>query len=354
MKFESIKIEGDIKGRIVKDIRKSLLQRIEAQIRGGRFQTSFDNKYHIALTIDKGGDHVVFGLLLGSCSVINSPDSMLLAGILKGDETYQNLKLFQQLYDQLKNLQTIMINGQEIDVLQFLVSDIKIFKIVLGLRCNHSKKPCCICEKDAETIFAMYNDTIGKKREFKSVNPEICQDNVALISWIDSGCIIIPFLHFLLGTVPKILKEIKLELMKHEHLEVTIQSLTEDEEEISYLNHKINEIKTIHQQWSNLFNNEPIENDNDDSFFVCDSSICIAKIKNVPLPSRVPRANYTMLDVIKYKKQNYHSICECINSNDLKSFVKKNFKTENHTVEQIESTILQEIKHGEAESEDSF
>uniref|UniRef100_A0AC34RB20 Uncharacterized protein n=1 Tax=Panagrolaimus sp. JU765 TaxID=591449 RepID=A0AC34RB20_9BILA len=351
--FQTIGIEGDVPVRMLTNIREIINQRIAVQISNENFQHLTENKYFIGLSIDRGGEYILFTISLGSCRNINSPKSMILIGLMKGKENRENLQLFENLYQQLKELKSIIVDQEETEVIQFLNCDLKMDKLLLGLRSGHSKNPCVVCEDDAEGIFKCYKETTGKLRNYEVQNAEISQDLPALIDWIPANRVCVPFLHTLLGIVPKILNELKLELMKKEQIDIVDYSYTEEEQdEIDRILTKIEEIQSLHDEWLNFYNAQNHEEDEERSSTSCDSDVCIGKLKNATIPKRVPRKSYKILDVVKSKKKFFHTICQTLSSDSLKKFKQKEFVPTLYGIEEIETTVLAEIKQAETEGED--
>lgn len=88
-------IDQSVVGKTLDNVEKRIIQRIREQILDGHPFELIKGKYRTGLTMDKGGEHVVFGILLGSCKKISSPDVILIAGILKGDKSYKKFAFTQ-------------------------------------------------------------------------------------------------------------------------------------------------------------------------------------------------------------------------------------------------------------------
>lgn len=112
--------------------------------------------------------------------------------------------------------------------------------------------------------------------------PDICQDQVPIIDQIEADCIAIPFLHFLLGVIPKILKELKIKLMREDSLKIVESNpMTEEEQqEINELNTKLNNMKLIHEEWLTFFDKEMIEEEIEGSIFLINNCFSIPKTRS--------------------------------------------------------------------------
>uniref|UniRef100_A0AC35FDT5 Uncharacterized protein n=1 Tax=Panagrolaimus sp. PS1159 TaxID=55785 RepID=A0AC35FDT5_9BILA len=352
--------QDGVMGAVLSDVVKAITLRIQRQKKSGTFILNSNEKFQVCVVEDKGGDYTSIGIIFNSLWKRNSPDAMLFAGIYKGNESRENLIVAFKghIYDKLNNLKFITVDNERIEIEIFKIADLKMLKIFNGIRQGNAKHSCIVCTLPNDKTFLQLLISIFEKRNFNIINKDICQDDVTLMSSIDSDHIVLPLLHIYLGIVSQIIKIMVMELRRIEFdLEKNFAEdadENENEEELESLQDQLIEAEELQEQWKLFFQHIDIRHedavDDDDEFEdddgFCMASNCIVKITNMPLPERITHTAQPTPSILKCKrtKQFYHTVCVGMNSEAAKNQKKRDFVADEVCFDTVKKVVEEEIK----------
>uniref|UniRef100_A0A914P4M3 Uncharacterized protein n=1 Tax=Panagrolaimus davidi TaxID=227884 RepID=A0A914P4M3_9BILA len=118
----------------VKSLREVIKQRVQAQIKSGRFPKNL-KILQLCIGFDKGGTSTKMGLMMGSIRRRNGPRGMSLLALYEGNESPEELTAaFGSIIEDCKNIKMIQIGDRKIYVRFRFTGDLKCLKACLGLK----------------------------------------------------------------------------------------------------------------------------------------------------------------------------------------------------------------------------
>uniref|UniRef100_A0AC34FUL1 Uncharacterized protein n=1 Tax=Panagrolaimus sp. ES5 TaxID=591445 RepID=A0AC34FUL1_9BILA len=381
--LKSFVLDNGIVGAKLEKPAEAITNRFKMQIESGQFIPKEGEKAPMCLVADGGGEHIVIGAIFGSIEKRHAPDAFLVLGVLKGSESRENFDgafggkliisinmsniIIADMAELLGQLKKININGIEIELDWFLTGDIKLLKILLGLRQGNAKNPCVVCVEPAEKSFKFIKDETYPYRNFNEMNSDVCQDNLPFFNFIEYDHIVPPGLHQFLGTVDKLLKTLALELRRLEMIEngnemsELLKDIEEDDEKLQKLIMELNQAEETAKEWNNYYQSaltknsacNANENNSDDEECdidkgICNASNCIVKITEIPLPQRLGKAAETLK--CKTTKKYFHTVCVGLDTKAVKNQKKRSFEG----IEVSDEVIFQTINNEAAEADAKF
>lgn len=121
-------------------------------------------------------------------------------------------KVFREIAEEIVTLTSIIIpeTNRTLRLEWFFTGDLKLLKIVCGIRPSTARNPCVLCVQPAETTFGNMVPMPAAERAYLAVNQAVCQDYDTIFRAIDVWHIVPPGLHLFMGAAERL----RLELLK--------------------------------------------------------------------------------------------------------------------------------------------
>lgn len=181
-------------GAKVRSVRDVLLHRLDSQRIGGIVEDSCSS-VQVCLVADKGASTVKLGALLSTSRSVNAPSNMSLLAIYEGNEDRELMqKVFREIADEVFSLTSIVLpeTNRTIGIDWFFTGDLKLLKIVCGIRPSNARNPCVVCVQPAESTFGNMVPSPAVERAYLAVNQAVCQDGETIFRNIDVWHIVPP------------------------------------------------------------------------------------------------------------------------------------------------------------------
>lgn len=292
----------------VRSLREVIKQRVQAQIKSGRFPKNL-KILQLCIGFDKGGTSTKMGLMMGSIRRRNGPRGMSLLALYEGNETPEELTAaFGSIIEECRNIKMIQIGDRKIYVRFRFTGDLKCLKACLGLKSGNAKYPCLYCLQQKEKNFGSFPAGVGAKREHYHMNigTSTGQGHAGCLSWISPEQIVIPSLHLLMGVAESLFDHLISRIITRKAVgDINIPDFSKLREKNSHVvearenleneREKLNSWKTIAEKLRSGILPIPetrypdgIDESNAEDWMgdICGCSTCVAEITDLVIPSR--------------------------------------------------------------------
>uniref|UniRef100_A0A914Q1U2 Uncharacterized protein n=1 Tax=Panagrolaimus davidi TaxID=227884 RepID=A0A914Q1U2_9BILA len=359
----------------VRSLREVIKQRVQAQIKSGRFPQNL-KILQLCIGFDKGGTSTKMGLMMGSIRKRNGPRGMSLLALYEDNESPEELTAaFASIIEECKNIKMIQIGDRKIYVCFRFTGDLKCLKACLGLKSGNAKYPCLYCLQQKEKNFGSFPAGVGEKREHYHMNigTSTGQGHEGCLSWISPEQIVVPSLHLLMGVAESLFDHLisriitikavgDFNIPDFSKLREKNGHVVEAREELENEREKLNSWKIIAEKLrsgilpiAETRYPDGIDESNAEEWMgdICGCSTCVAEVTDLVIPSR--HSSTVTSEVPDWiwsdaKQMWFHSVCLGLTSDQSRIALDvENYDPQMPTFENILNQINVEIEWANSE-----